>query len=254
VSTTRRRRAGARARLAIAGAVAVSLAVAGVALVGSEADPPALQPRAAERRPVLLLLTSLPLVFGESFSLEGGGSPALAALETRYRVVPVNTADAQSLKAGKLLLMAHPLAQPAEVLVELDAWVRAGGRLLLLADPMLEWESERPLGDPFRPPPAFADTGLLRHWGLKLDAPDERGPRQLELAGHAVLTSSPGALSGRCAIGKAGLVARCRVGKGEATIVADADFLNVEGPGTLDGPTQHNLAALLAELARIEKP
>jgi hypothetical protein len=202
---------------------------------------------------VLLLLTSLPLVFGESFSLEGGGSPALAALETRYRVVPINTADAKSLKGGKLLLMAHPLAQPAEVLVELDGWVRAGGRVLLLADPMLEWESERRLGDPFRPPPAFADTGLLKHWGLRLEAPDERGPRQLELAGRAVLTSSPGALSGGCAIGKAGLVARCRVGKGEATIVADADFLNVEGPGALDGPTHDNLDALLAELARLER-
>jgi hypothetical protein len=252
VSTGRRRRAGARARLAIAGAAALSLAVAGVALVGRGAGPPRLDQRAAERRPVLLLLTSLPLVFAESFTLEGGGSPALKALETRYRVVPVNTADAASLKAGKLLLMAHPLAQPADVLVELDAWVRGGGRVLLLADPMLEWPSERPLGDRLRPPPAFADTGLLKHWGLRLDAPDERGPKQLEIGGLQVLTSSPGELSGNCAIGKSGLVARCRVGKGAATIVADADFLNVDGEGALDGPTQHNLDALLAELAGLE--
>ena len=72
--------------------------------------------------------------------------------------------------------MAHPLAQTAENLVALDAWVRGGGRVLLLADPMLEWPSKRPLGDPLRPPPMFMDTGLLAHWGLRLDAPDERGP------------------------------------------------------------------------------
>ena len=62
--------------------------------------------------------------------------------------------------------MAQPLAQPAEDLVALDDWVRGGGRVLLLADPMLEWPSKRPLGDPLRPPPMFMDTGLLAHWGL----------------------------------------------------------------------------------------
>ena len=80
--------------------------------------------------------------------------------------------------------MAQPRAQPAEDLVALDNWVRGGGRVLLLADPMLEWPSERPLGDPFRPPPTFADTGLLAHWGLKLDAPDEPGRRVGELGGY----------------------------------------------------------------------
>ena len=61
--------------------------------------------------------------------------------------------------------MAHPLAQTAENLVALDQWVRGGGRVLLLADPMLEWPSERPLGDPLRPPPMFMDTGLLAPLG-----------------------------------------------------------------------------------------
>ena len=74
--------------------------------------------------------------------------------------------------------MAQPQAQPAEALVELDAWVRRGGRVLLLADPALEWPSERPLGDLLRPPAAFADTGLLGHWGLTLTPPEARGPGQ----------------------------------------------------------------------------
>ncbi len=158
---------------------------------------PGPEPRPAAKRPDLLLLTSLPLVFGEQFSLQGGGSPALKALDTRYRVVPISVTDPAELGKGRLLLMAHPLAQPAEDLVALDQWVRSGGRVLLLADPMLEWPSSRPLGDPLRPPPMFMDTGLLAHWGLRLDAPDERGAKAEKLGGYDVLTVSPGSLYGR---------------------------------------------------------
>lgn len=224
------------------------LAAAGLAYVADRSEPP--RPAPAPAKPRLMLLTSLPLLFGEQFSLEGGGSPALSALETRYTVTPIGVADGETLKQARLLLMAQPLAQPAEALVDLDRWVRKGGRLLLLADPALEWHSERPLGDPFRPPPAFADTGLLRHWGLRLDAPDERGPRQLKLGGHPILAASPGSLFGRCPISSERLVARCRIGKGAATIVADADFLNVED---LDGPADKNLEAMLVEIAALER-
>src|ERR671912_2926537 len=237
------------ARLLIIASVVLLLAgAAALALVGRGRED-GIGPRPEAQRPPLMLLTSLPLIFSEGFTLHEDGSKALAAIEARYRVVPIATTDAVSLKQARLLLLAHPLAQPAETLVDLDRWVRAGGRVLLLADPRLEWPSERPLGDKLRPPPAFADTGLLAHWGLRLDAPDERGPRQLRLGEHEILTASPGALSGKCAIGGHRLVARCRIGKGEATIVADADFLNV---GDLDGPTEHNLDALLAELDRLD--
>ena len=242
-------RAGFRARAAaLLGAGLV--AAAGLAFVAERgADAPAPAASGASAKPTLLLLSSLPLVFGEKFGLDSGGSPALRALETRYTVTPVSVTDAASLAGGELLLMAHPLAQPAEDLVALDQWVRRGGRVLLLADPALEWRSERPLGDPLRPPPAFADTGLLKHWGLRLDAPDERGPRQLHLGGHAILTASPGALFGTCPIARDRLAARCRLGKGRATVVADADFLNV---ADLDGSTANNLDALMAELEALE--
>jgi hypothetical protein len=40
------------------------------------------------------------------------------------------------------------------------------------------------------------------------------------------------------------------VGRGRATIVPDADFLNVD---TLGKPARHNLDALLSELARLER-
>lgn len=234
--------------LAIGTALLIVAGAAELALGGRgrDADIP---PRVESQRPALMLLTSLPLIFPEDFTLSGGGSKALSAIETRYRVVPVATTDSASLRQGRLLLMAHPLAQPAEALVDLDRWVQGGGRVLLLADPNLEWPSKLPLGDKLRPPPQFADTGLLAHWGLRLEGADAAGPAQRKLAGRAVLTSSPGTLSGDCRIGKGGFVARCRIGKGQAVVVADADFLNVE---QLDGPTEDNLDALLAELAALE--
>lgn len=196
-----------------------------------------------------MVLTTLPLLFPEDFSLEGAGSRALTALETRYRVVPIGTTSAASLKQGRLLLLAHPLAQPADALVDLDRWVRNGGRVMLLADPKLDWPSERPLGDKLRAPPSFADTGLLKHWGLSLEPTADSGPQQRELAGRQILTVSPGTLKGSCDI-DGGFVARCAIGRGRAVVVADADFLNVE---QLDGPTEANLDALLVELETLER-
>jgi hypothetical protein len=113
-----------RARAAVLAAVLCAALVTAYALVG----------RGRAERPRLLLLTSLPLVFGEQFSIESTGSPALDALQTRYRVVPISVTDPAELKKGELLLMAHPRAQPPEDLVALDEWVRRGGRVMLLAE------------------------------------------------------------------------------------------------------------------------
>jgi hypothetical protein len=235
-------------------AAVAAFAILGAAAIGvsmKRDEVPAARPPA--KRPTLVLLTSLPLVFGESFGLDSGGSAALIRLEQRYNVLPIGVADAASLEGQKLLLMAHPRAQPAEVLVELDRWVRGGGRLLLLADPRLDWPSERPLGDKLRPPPAFADTGLLGHWGLKLTGPDPEGPAEVNNGRQTILTSSPGKLASQdCAIAGNGFVARCRIGRGRATIVADADFLDVAGGGAPDGAADRNLDLLIAELARLE--
>jgi hypothetical protein len=188
-------------------------------------------------------------VFGEDFSLRQNGSPALSALESRYRVEPISLTDARDLAKGGLLLIAHPLAQPPEDLVALDKWVRGGGRVLLLADPMLEWPSKLPLGDPLRPPRMFMDTGLLAHWGLRLDAPEERGPSAQKLGRYDVLTVSPGKLFGSCRISSDRLVAHCGIGKGRATVVADADLLETDrlGPGA-----SHNLDGVLEELGELE--
>jgi hypothetical protein len=146
--------------------------------------------------------------------------------------------------------MAQPPTQTAENLVVLDQWVRRGGHLLLLADPMLEWPSKLPLGDPLRPPPVFMDTGLLAHWGLRLDAPDRRGPAPRKLGSFEVMTDSPGSLSGSCDISDDRLVAHCRIGRGSATIIADADLLDVDQFG---GDGNRDLDAILAELALVAR-
>ena len=118
-------------------------------------------------KPELALLTSLPIVFSESFGLDAPPNPLLKALEDDYAVRPVD--GPEQLTPLGLLLAIQPQALTAERLVALDRWVREGGRLVLLADPQLDWESSRPLGDRFRPPYAFPDTGLLTHWGLALE-------------------------------------------------------------------------------------
>jgi hypothetical protein len=147
--------------------------------------------------------------------------------------------------------MAQPQAQTAENLVALDKWVRGGGRLLLLADPLLEWPSSQSLGDLTRPPAVFMDTGLLLHWGLSLDGPDKPGAERRRLGGYTIMTSSPGSLRGHCRVSPDGFVAHCRIGQGTATIVADADFLDI---GRLGREARHNLDGLLAELASLEQP
>ncbi|MEO7787123.1 MAG: DUF4350 domain-containing protein [Sphingomicrobium sp.] len=231
-----------RRRAGIALGMLVLLIAAVLSAWSSRPDPLAARPPA--ERPGLLLLTSLPLFFGEGFTLGGGGSPALTRLRERYRVEPIALADAGSLAGHRLLLMAHPRAQTAEALVELDAWVRGGGRVLLLADPLLEWDSARPLGDPLRPPPGFADTGLLAHWGLRLTPPARRGTVAEVVDGHLVRFDSPGTVDGsRFALAADRRIARGAIGKGRVTVVADADWL----------ADKDNLDLLVAELARLER-
>lgn len=214
-------------------ALALVAASAGAGVVLMRAPAPTSQTAVAER-PRLALLTSLPLLFGESFALERPRNPAVDRIEGHFTLVPVPMADRASLKGHSRLLMAHPRAQPAEVLVELDEWVRAGGQVVLLADPQLKWESRRMIGDRLRPPPDFADTGLLAHWGLALGV-DEDGNAYLRATG-------PG-----CATGHDRLAARCTIGRGTARVIADADFLMGEGPDA-----SRRLDLLMSELNRLE--
>lgn len=209
---------------------------------------------ATEQRPPLALLTSLPILFGEQFSLDTPSSPLRKRLEADYQLHPIGVADAQSLRGQHLLFMAHARAQPAQALADLDRWVRDGGHLLILTDPLLSWHSDRPLGDKLRPPLNFADTALLQHWGLMLSGPAPVGRAEISIDGASLLSFSPGALasSGACRVESAGFVARCAIGRGQVTLIADADWLTVAmGDGPADEAAVQNLDVLSRELARL---
>lgn len=192
------------------------------------------QPQPAAAKPKLALLTSLPIVFGEGFTLDAPRNALLTALEEEYEVVPVD--GPEQLPSRGLLLAIQPQALIAERLVGLDDWVKAGGRLVLLADPRLEWDSSRPLGDKFRPPFDYPDTGLLRHWGLQLTAPASAGPDSRELGGTRIAVVSAGSLKPvdrQCDVSRDNFVADCRIGRGRVTVVADADWV-LTGAGAVD--------------------
>ena len=205
---------------------------------------------ATKPKPELYVLTSLPLLFDEGFGLGPAKGEAAVFLREHYRLHAIDLPS--QLPPRATLLAAQPRALPAEELVKLDAWVRGGGRMLLLADPMLEWPSDRPLGDRMRPPMAYPDTGLLQHWGLRLDAPEKRGLHRFPNEMADVDTLSPGRIvrmNGDCKTDEVAISASCRLGRGEATIIADADWLNVEVVRAAGGNTQGNLVTLELLLA-----
>ena len=224
---------------------ASAAALALLALVGCRAETAA----KAETKPELYVLTSLPLLFDEGFGLGPAKGEAAVFLRDHYRLKPIDLPS--QLPAGATLLAAQPRALPAEELVALDSWVRGGGMMLLLADPMLEWPSKRPLGDRLRPPVAFADTGLLAHWGLRLDAPEERGLKQGQYGDLGIAYDSPGKLTkvgGECELSSDGILASCRLGKGRVSVVADADLLNADGIDAKLGRGSDNLSAVHMQL------
>lgn len=214
------------------------------------------EPAPAEAaKPTIHVLTSLPLLFDEGFGLGPATAPAATFLREHYTLKPIDLPS--QLPPGAVLLAAQPRALPAEELVALDAWVRVGGKLLLLADPMLRWPSAKPFGDPLRPPMQYPDTGLLLHWGLRLDAPDqsffeENGLQPgFDIDGFSVANSDPGTLNPvkrkGCVVKADGALAECVIGKGRAIIIADADFLNV-GDGEVSPGNQDSLPFLESRL------
>lgn len=254
--------------------------LAAAALLASEASAlPAPNAAAAEPgRPDLLLMTGLPIVWGEGGAFDPQSRPAASyrVLEARFAVRPIDAIEPATLRGARLMLLAQPRLLAAEELVALDDWVRSGGRLLVLTDPRLDWPSELALGDVRRAPALPLLGPLLQRWGLRLD-PVEEGPtadrvetpagaRRIAFAGPGWEHGSP---PGRfvvtgpgCALGERQWLARCRIGQGVALLVADADLLHDETwlHGAADGrlvPTADNPFAVtdwLDSLAGVSRP
>lgn len=221
--------------LAAAGAaVALIAGIAVLALPGPSRD---------DAKPELGLFTSLPIYWAESDSiaetLDGKAAPhwARAALEADNRLVPLDTISADELGRLDRLIMAQPRPLAPAENVALDDWVRGGGRLLLLADPMLTEHSRFMLGDKRRPQDVALLSPILRRWGLELqfDEDQPEAERAVRFGGAAI----PVRLSGTfrmvvagapaaCDIEAESLIARCRIGKGAALVIADAAVLGAE--------------------------
>lgn len=188
---------------------------------------------APSHRPKLAVISALPLFWREGEAGFGARSdaPIVTLLRQRFDVQPADSPLDPAVADANALLIAQPRALSTIELVALDNWVRKGGRLLLLADPLLRWPSSLPLGDRRRAPSISMVGPLLDHWGLELlppamvveERPSLEDGRLLTTMGSSGFALRPGA---SCQVEENGLIARCQIGKGRAVFVADADLID----------------------------
>ncbi len=217
-------------------------------------------------RPVIGLSTSLPIVWPESDDIAGmlqDDAPPHWALSVLREVGEVRPLDSLAAPGGALplpsdavLVMAQPWPLSPQENVALDDWVRGGGRVLLFADPMLTFESRFALGDRRRPQDVAMLSPILTRWGLELrfDEDQPEGGRVIvdgalaipvRLSGTFAVRENPG----QCVLGGEGLVAQCRIGRGQIVAIADAALLGnrAEEEQGLRRAALHKLLDLLTE-------
>lgn len=191
---------------------------------------------AAAGTPAATMLTGLPLRWsgsGDIAAIISSGAeddPALVRLEALGPVALADSLAEQVPPPGGTLLIAHPRALAPRELVAIDAFVRGGGKAVLLADALSGWPARHPLGDPRNPPVTSLLTPLLDHWGVVLgSAPTgDNAVSAIAVDGARLRLSSAGAferLPPRCRSFADRRVARCPIGAGEAWLVGDADLL-----------------------------
>ena len=200
----------------------------------------------APRSTKIALLSSIPLQWGEGdlksvVEGEGKPDPLFERLSEMRDVVAVDNFEQVQAAGTKVALLIQPKAFSPEELVRLDNWVRAGGRLVFFADPALDWPTSLPLGDAQRPLFTSLHSPLFAHWGLELvlpvDADHAQSRIEAKLGKFELSLKSPGTWmpteAGNtglqpCRIERSALIAECRLGKGQALLVADVDMLNSE--------------------------
>lgn len=231
-------------------AAAILFAAAGCGEPGRQEQPYA-------EKPELGLLTTLPIYWNETAELgemlsDNSELPwPRAVLEKQFELVPLDSLAGESgLASVDMLLLVQPRALSAEENVALDEWVRAGGRAVIFADPLLTAHSRFGLGDRRRPQGVVLLSPILARWGLELtfDPEQEDNERLIEYDGIAIPVQLAGRLEvaeGReeCRLESDGFLAHCTIGSGGVTVIADAALF--DGHEGHAGPAhEHALGAL----------
>ncbi len=176
--------------------------------------------------PSATMLTGLPLRWaaggGIAAMIAAGAQddPVLARLEAAGPVSLVDSLVDHVPPPGGTLLVAHPRALAPRELVAIDAFVRGGGRAVVLADALSGWPARYPLGDPRNPPVTSLLTPLLDHWGVALGAVPAEEDRLLpvDVDGSRLNLFSAGRfdrLPRACLAFADRRAARCPIGSGE---------------------------------------
>lgn len=236
-----------------AGVLAALLAIVGAPAIGHDVR----QAATVDRAP-LGVMGTVPLYWGEVDELSelldqsGTGHWARPRLEQEFDLMPIDYLSSQQLAAQRYLLMAQPRGLAPEENVALDDWVRSGGRLLLMVDPMMTGKSRFGIGDRRRPQDVALLSPILGRWGLQLlfDADQVEGLQMREIAGTFVPVNLAGHLAlsdptADCELLGDALLAQCRIGDGQVTILSDAALLDIDGPW----PGARDSLAMLVHLA-----
>ncbi len=202
----------------------------------------------AEPPPGLGLMTSLPLTYplGADFAAFARGEVQrtwqAAVLAQCFSPFPLDTLAplgglgpdlpaTNPLSGIEYLAVIQPRGLSPRDNVALDDWVRAGGKLLLVLDPMLTGEYDLPLGDPRRPGAVAFMPPVVERWGMAVTFDEAQAfePRRVDFGERGGAVTLPVLLageitvsSGDCLIEEPSPVQQCSIGKGTVTLVADA--------------------------------
>jgi len=221
----------------------------------------------AEEKRDLALMTSLPLVWGDAQDIEAviaGNAqphPFYVELQKSYEIQAIDSLlEENVLGAGNpdILLLAQNRPLNPDEFVALDNWIRKGGRALIMADPLLRMESGYAIGDKRRPEGVSLMSPLFNRWGLDFTFDEDKaGFVEIKAGEYNVRSVAVGGFSLKheqqadvaiCNISDVAMLARCQIGEGRATLIADADVLDVELLSSSDNVAF--IGALLNELHR----
>jgi len=219
-----------------------------------------------EARPKLGLMTSLPLYWplGTDFtSLARGDSSvpwqrevlerdhSLLLLDTLSPIAGLtdNAPDTDPLAGLDRIAVIQPRGLSPADNVALDEWVRDGGQLLLVLDPALTGHYAMPLGDPRRPSDTAVIPPVVERWGLKVLFDEAQAMRRTVVLDGTTLPVSLGGTirrleggshAGECVTSAQELVARCDLGAGRVTLLADAFAFEGGHEEDQEGVTDHH--------------